>query len=94
MFGIECAVVADLGLCFYTEGGSDEESGRSRASSGSEYSRQTSIIMQQMANRTRSGVLSRLSKILEGRDVVSTERFVGLFSFDQFKLEGMCSQDY
>ncbi|XP_055998370.1 1-phosphatidylinositol 3-phosphate 5-kinase-like isoform X3 [Ostrea edulis] len=53
----------------HNEGGSDEESGRSRASSGSEYSRQTSIIMQQMANRTRSGVLSRLSKILEGRDV-------------------------
>ncbi|XP_062584452.1 1-phosphatidylinositol 3-phosphate 5-kinase-like isoform X2 [Saccostrea cucullata] len=51
------------------EGGSDEDSGRSRASSGSEYTRQTSITMQQMANRTRSSVLTRLSKILEGRNV-------------------------
>ncbi|XP_078330913.1 1-phosphatidylinositol 3-phosphate 5-kinase-like isoform X6 [Crassostrea virginica] len=48
---------------------SDGEDERVRTSSGSEYSRQSSFPLPQATNRTRLDVLSRLSKILEGRNV-------------------------
>lgn len=58
-------------IYFCVEGDSDEEDERVRTSSGSEYSRQSSFPLPQATNRTRLDVLSRLSKILEGRNVVS-----------------------
>lgn len=58
-------------IYFGVERDSDGEDERVRTSSGSEYSRQSSFPLPQATNRTRLDVLSRLSKILEGRNVVS-----------------------
>ncbi|XP_065940327.1 1-phosphatidylinositol 3-phosphate 5-kinase isoform X5 [Magallana gigas] len=53
------------------EGGESdgEEDSRDRTSSGNDFPRQGSWSMPQMANRNRSSVLSRLSKILEKRNL-------------------------
>lgn len=61
-----------LWVIVQTEGGESdgEDDSRDRTSSGNDFPRQGSWSMPQMANRNRSSVLSRLSKILEKRNLV------------------------